>query len=338
MSNSVAVVCDLREDVSTLVTRVTHGGTTTSGAVASMDWVISTKYYTAPVQFVHCAWDHPPEAPCHAVIFSASKLSAPSTKQLGIWAEYLDRQAPGVCLFACSGSVADLCGWCIDNGVEFIDTDLVTTNDKEKEGYDRVLEALEANVWPHMSRLPSVKRVPRSVELPTTSEASNTTAESTHQPNLPQSSAEALFKTFAEEFPADPAPTEKPSSATSTPHPQTTSPPSNTTPLTATTPEPPKSEPAKPKPNKPEPPSNTSKSPSSTSPSAAPPADFTSPDFWKHIDQDEIFQEAFSQLAQLRLQAQSLPDDQRRELAKNVALAFAKHLGDDDDTDEDDDL
>lgn len=165
------------------------------------------------------------------------------------------------------------------------------TLEREKEGYDRIVEAFEANMWPEM------KQKPRGTKHSTSASTTPIQAPDSTQPHPqpPQSPSEApnpaedVFKSFNASFPA---------TVEEAAHAANKQPTMNADALLAEV--------------------------------------LGTSGFWSDLDSsEEGLYAALSKLTKLRKEAQSLPDEARRDIAMKVALAFAQHLGgEDEDEDE----
>lgn len=171
--------------------------------------------------------------------------------------------------------------WCAEHQVEFVDGNLNQGQDpREKVGLQRVLEALESNLWENMQREPQAKRV------------------------IPVVETQNNYDTLSTPAPTDGPEVQAPPQKAAT---QETKP---------TVAEPAQKVAVKPE-QKPE-----------------IPLDQLGLGWMKGINNDDFdIERAIHEFGALKSKAASLPDDQRRAMAANVALAFAAMLGSDSEED-----
>ncbi|KAJ1549293.1 hypothetical protein HK405_006144, partial [Cladochytrium tenue] len=154
----------------------------------AIPWTIDTKYYTAEVAIWLDETAGAPSAAAvsayaasaditaavDALVFVYDRAHPDSFVDLRAWAEFVDAAAPSVLLcVAAAGEERSSGGdggadvdddhvrWCVENGFEFVDLLEEPPDDDggddgvggaEKFGAERVLEALEANMWASMVR------------------------------------------------------------------------------------------------------------------------------------------------------------------------------------------
>ncbi|KAJ3280326.1 hypothetical protein HK104_000752 [Borealophlyctis nickersoniae] len=147
-------------------------------------WTIDTKYYTAEVGFWVDSAEGVTETDVEAwevlkdavdgfmFVFNRSK---PETfEDIRAWSKFLERVQPNVavCVANTPGTTDERApsvdvdvfeDWCIANGVEFVDVDTSAASRagdgsaledvrKDRVGFERIVEALETNMWDGMRR------------------------------------------------------------------------------------------------------------------------------------------------------------------------------------------
>ncbi|KAJ3292922.1 hypothetical protein HK104_004900 [Borealophlyctis nickersoniae] len=159
-------------------------------------WTIDTKYYTAEVGFwVDSAegvtqtdveaWEVLNDA-VDGFMFVFNRSKPETFEDIRAWSKFLERCQPNValCVANTAGAVdegapcADVDvfeDWCIANGVEFVDVDTSAASraddgraledvGKERVGFERIVEALETNMWDGMRRKQTPARARQDAE------------------------------------------------------------------------------------------------------------------------------------------------------------------------------
>jgi hypothetical protein len=133
-----------------------------AGASGAWAWTITTKYFTADVVVRAAGARVPAEAmpAARATDTDALILLELTRAELALWRDALAElpRRPGVVLVAAhdGGAPSEAATtaareWALDNGAEFVDLAAQSVG-REKEGVDRIVEALQTNEWENMAR------------------------------------------------------------------------------------------------------------------------------------------------------------------------------------------
>ncbi|XP_060606643.1 alpha- and gamma-adaptin-binding protein p34-like [Ruditapes philippinarum] len=137
--------------------------------ILSYDWSINTKYYTADVRLCmtkkRTIGDKQFAESVHAfvVFFNAEKKE--SFESVKLWNAYLKEIDPEIKMLVCDRCLDDSAvgrlevqTWCIDNGFELVELNPETESDSETEddflettGIKRIVQSLHAHTWPNLN-------------------------------------------------------------------------------------------------------------------------------------------------------------------------------------------
>eukprot|EP01120_Amphizonella_sp_Union-15-10_P009881 TRINITY_DN3838_c0_g2_i1.p1 TRINITY_DN3838_c0_g2~~TRINITY_DN3838_c0_g2_i1.p1 ORF type:complete len:282 (-),score=69.86 TRINITY_DN3838_c0_g2_i1:82-927(-) len=141
------------------------------------EYHLKTKYYTAEVEFWVSGRTYLPESLTSTMgqtsdalifLFEPSQVKI-ALSELSKWSSFIESFNPSVLLCVCDNSDLDpnsietteYSSWCVDNGLEFLLTkpseiEVDEDNSREKQGMERIMEALETNLWQNLKELKSV--------------------------------------------------------------------------------------------------------------------------------------------------------------------------------------
>jgi hypothetical protein len=213
--NKILVVahpsCNTRALIQRIIGEELRFKTLKDSALSCVEWTIDTKYYTADVEFwITCEDIYPPEKQsqsfppeslgdaCEAVMLVFDINKNDMFENLKGWTRFIEEYSPNVLLCVGMGQsensqiTHDYHIWCVDNGLEFVELDKMLgkrADDFEgpipdKEGVDRIIEALQSTVWcnlVHKSKqiLADHTRPDNNTVLPSLPESLQNHAEST---------------------------------------------------------------------------------------------------------------------------------------------------------------
>jgi len=181
VKNKIVIVGGRHADNQNIIQRIT-GNTTVLCDVQEgflkCKWIIDTKYYIAPVEIISLPEAFPPNLPsidtsqlgsvCEALILLLVPGKNESFESIKEWKPFIEEHSPNILLCASVGPCSDVnkemyVKWCIENGIEFVEIVDVDTNPTEeptptqeddryadREGVERIIEALTSTMWPTM--------------------------------------------------------------------------------------------------------------------------------------------------------------------------------------------
>ena len=151
----VLIVAETQESAETLRKRLFEAAKQAIPTEGGAMLTIKTKYFTVTVEVIVCARSAVGELAERERVDALvmSDLECPNS-ELETMLNLFDTQ-PGVSLLCCEREARKiddatedaLRTWCIDHDTEFIDMGLRTTSERDKEGIDRVYEAMLSYPW-----------------------------------------------------------------------------------------------------------------------------------------------------------------------------------------------
>jgi len=175
--NSLLIVSDSLISKENLIQKIIGSVEYTSSSVEGFGhlqktfWNIHTKYYSASVDVYPLNGEmlakesnvsslKPLGDICEALILLVDSTQKSSFENLKHWSEFISEYSPSILLCVDQASKAnesfqEIEQWCFSNSIEFVPTDNSIPVEGEnwpgdKVGWDRVKEALEANMWPNL--------------------------------------------------------------------------------------------------------------------------------------------------------------------------------------------
>lgn len=137
-------------------------------SVVSYDWHIDTKYYTADVYLCttteRTIGNEKFAESVEAFVVYFDSHDESSFKKVSSWLPYLEHMNPQVQILVCKTcqdhdvvSRQTVLEWCIDNGFELVELEPAESNTdddddgfKEANGIERIVQALHAHTWPNL--------------------------------------------------------------------------------------------------------------------------------------------------------------------------------------------